>query len=128
MRCIIDAANAHKILDLSFMTLVHCTHTADEDGLEYLRKGGMVCVCPLTEGSLADGIPTVEYQAAAGQVVVGSDSNLRIDFLEELRWLEYGQRLRTTKRGHYSVDDLMKVGGVNGAKSLGLVGKVGEFK
>lgn len=48
--------------------------------------------------------------------------------MEELRWLEYGQRWRTQKRGHFSVDDLVKVATENGAKALNLQNSVGKIE
>ena len=82
------------------LTAVHCTHTAAEDMRRFLEAGGTVCLCPLTEGNLGDGLPVLEpAEAFAGRLSLGSDSNARICPLEEMRWLEYGQRLRTGRRG-----------------------------
>ncbi|CAD7941922.1 unnamed protein product [Amoebophrya sp. A120] len=122
LRCFLDASPPG---DLSYCTLVHCTHSNGPDMAEYMgKRGGNVCVCPLTEGSLADGLPH-EITQRPDRVVVGSDSNLRIDLLEEARWLEYGQRVRTEERGHFGVSDLVRVLTTNGARSLGLpVGKI----
>ena len=84
----------------SNVTAVHCTHTAAEDMGRYLAAGGRVCVNPLTEGNLGDGLPDLSPVHAAGRrLALGSDSNNRISLLEEMRWLEYGQRLRTGRRG-----------------------------
>src|SRR6185312_15991361 len=81
-------------------TAVHCTHTADADMARFLDAGGIACLCPLTEGNLGDGIPRLERpHAAGGRLAIGSDSNNRLAMLEELRWLEYGQRLRGELRG-----------------------------
>ena len=123
LRCLLD--NVDDQCDLSNFCLVHCTHTNLEDFTEYTKLGGNICVCPLTEGSLADGIPKFLDKT---KVCVGTDSNLRIDFLEELRWLEYGQRWRTQKRGHFSVSDLVDVASVNGAKALNLETVVGKIE
>lgn len=133
------------------MTLVHCTHSASEDMAEFSGMGGNVCVCPLTEGSLADGIPErgslpsgrldndagqtgdeqskkedAEESPINRQITLGTDSNLRIDFLEEIRWLEYGQRWRTEKRGHFSLQELIQIATLNGARALKQ--PVGEIK
>ena len=78
-------------------TSVHCTHTTVDDLATYLGRGGRVCVCPLTEANLGDGIPGLAHPE--GSVSLGSDSNARISMLEEARWLEYAQRLRTESRG-----------------------------
>jgi formimidoylglutamate deiminase len=81
-------------------TAVHCTHTADADMARFLDVGGIACLCPLTEGNLGDGIPRLERAHAAGdRLAIGTDSNHRLAMFEELRWLEYGQRLRGELRG-----------------------------
>ena len=80
-------------------TAVHCTHTDPGDMARFLAAGGTVCVCPLTEANLGDGLPVLDQVHAAGGLSLGTDSNARIGFLEEMRWLEYGQRLRVGKRG-----------------------------
>ncbi len=79
--------------------LVHATHAdAGERGL-IAESGATVVLCPLTEAYLGDGLfPAAEFVGAGGRIAVGSDSNVRIDAVEELRWLEYGQRLATGRR------------------------------
>jgi formimidoylglutamate deiminase len=82
------------------LTAVHCTHTDPRDMTRLLAAGGSVCVCPLTEGNLGDGLPALDLvHAAGGRLSLGTDSNARISMLEEMRWLEYGQRLRREERG-----------------------------
>jgi formiminoglutamate deiminase len=82
------------------LTAVHCTHTEPADMETFLGRGGRVCVCPLTEANLGDGIPDLTGSHAAGlRLALGSDSNARISPIEEMRWLEYGQRLRSERRG-----------------------------
>jgi formimidoylglutamate deiminase len=82
------------------LTAVHCTHTAPGDMEAFLERGGRVCVCPLTEANLGDGIPDLSApHAAGGRISLGTDSNARISAIEEMRWLEYGQRLRREVRG-----------------------------
>ena len=81
-------------------TAIHCTHTAAEDMERFLAAGGTVCLCPLTEGNLGDGIPRLSQpDAVGGRLAIGTDSNNRLAMLEEMRWLEYGQRLRGELRG-----------------------------
>ncbi|HEY8106008.1 MAG TPA: formimidoylglutamate deiminase [Gemmatimonadales bacterium] len=80
-------------------TAVHCTHTDPADMGRFLAAGGTVCLCPLTEGNLGDGLPALDQIPAAGRLSLGTDSNARIGFVEEMRWLEYGQRLRLGRRG-----------------------------
>ncbi len=82
------------------VTAVHCTHTDPEDMERFLAGGGTVCICPLTEGNLGDGIAGLpRVRDLGGPVCLGSDSNARISILEEMRWLEYAQRLATESRG-----------------------------
>ena len=82
------------------ITAIHCTHTSPEDMTVFLQGGGRVCVCPLTEGYLGDGIPDLAApHAAGGRLALGTDANTRISAIEDMRWLEYGQRLRAERRG-----------------------------
>lgn len=73
---------------------VHATHmTAAETG-RLAASGAVAGLCPITEANLGDGIfPAVRFLGAGGRFAVGSDSNVLIDATEELRLLEYGQRL-----------------------------------
>ena len=60
-------------------TAVHCTHTSDEDMARFLAAGGTVCLCPLTEGNLGDGIPRLgRPHATGGRLAIGTDSNNRL--------------------------------------------------
>ncbi|MEM8963578.1 MAG: formimidoylglutamate deiminase [Acidobacteriota bacterium] len=86
-------------LDKSF-TAVHCTHTNPGDLELMLAAGGHVCICPLTEANLGDGIADLpRIVDAGGGLCLGSDSNARISMIEEMRWLEYVQRLARERRG-----------------------------
>lgn len=94
MAAILEAVNGGPF------TAVHCTHTADQDMERFLASGGIVCLCPLTEGNLGDGIPRLaRAHGTGGRLALGTDSNSRLAMLEEMRWLEYGQRLRDECRG-----------------------------
>ncbi|HEY2276194.1 MAG TPA: formimidoylglutamate deiminase [Steroidobacteraceae bacterium] len=74
--------------------LVHATHATDAELQDVAACGAVVGLCPVTEASLGDGIfPAAAFLAAAGRGGIGSDSNVRIDAAEELRTLEYSQRL-----------------------------------
>jgi formimidoylglutamate deiminase len=79
--------------------LVHATHI-DDDELEALAKtGAVVCLCPSTEANLGDGLfPLQAFLERDGRIAIGSDSHVSINPFEELRWLEYGQRLVTRQR------------------------------
>lgn len=109
------------------ITAVHCTHTDAEDMERFLAGGGTVCLCPLTEGNLGDGIAALPHiHQLGGAVCLGSDSNARISMLEEMRWLEYVQRLATESRGVLPdpagqvARTLLKAATVCGADALGL--------
>jgi formimidoylglutamate deiminase len=81
-------------------TAIHCTHTSTESLGRLIAAGANVCACPLTEGNLGDGIRALtESSGATRATCLGSDSNARIDFIEEMRWLEYAQRLARGQRG-----------------------------
>jgi len=61
------------------LTAVHCTHTTDEDLREFVDRGGTVCICPVTEANLGDGIPRGSHVLRrAGVTSLGTDSNARI--------------------------------------------------
>ncbi len=79
--------------------LVHATH-ADPDELASVAASGAVAgLCPTTEANLGDGIfPAPAYAAANGRFGIGSDSHVSVDIAEELRLLEYGQRLIHERR------------------------------
>ena len=75
-------------------TLVHATHLNDWEVTGIARSGATVAICPTTEANLGDGLfPAREFIRRGGRFGVGSDSNVLIDAAEELRLLEYGQRL-----------------------------------
>ncbi|HVF62102.1 MAG TPA: formimidoylglutamate deiminase [Thermoanaerobaculia bacterium] len=80
-------------------TAVHCTHTSPADLASLLAAGGNVCLCPLTEANLGDGLPVLPETPPPAQLCLGTDSNVRISMFEVMRWLEYGQRLRREGRG-----------------------------
>ena len=74
--------------------LVHATHIDERETRTIADSGAVVCLCPSTEGNLGDGIfPLKSYLAFGGRIAIGSDSHISINPFEELRWLEYGQRL-----------------------------------
>jgi len=79
--------------------LVHATHVNEEE-LEMMRRAGVVAgLCPTTEADLGDGIfPASRWHELGGAWGIGSDSNLCVNAPEELRLLEFGQRLRDQQR------------------------------
>jgi formimidoylglutamate deiminase len=102
-------------------TVVHATH-ADDGELGLLAEtGARVCVCPTTEASLADGFAPVDRLVERGiGICIGSDSNIRIDPLEELRELDGIARRLTLRRDLLSAGDLLCFGSDEGAAALGL--------
>jgi formimidoylglutamate deiminase len=102
-------------------TVVHATH-ADERELDLLGDAGArICVCPTTEANLGDGFVPAELICERGiGMCIGSDSNVRIDPLEELRELEGVARRRTGRRNVISPDSLLCFGSDEGAAALGL--------
>jgi formimidoylglutamate deiminase len=79
--------------------LVHATHIDEEEIAAIADSGAVVCLCPSTEANLGDGLfPLQEFLGRQGRIAIGSDSHVSINPFEELRWLEYGQRLITQKR------------------------------
>jgi formimidoylglutamate deiminase len=102
-------------------TVVHGTH-ADARELDLLAEANArVCVCPTTEANLGDGFAPVQELCERGiGMCVGSDSNVRIDPLEELRELEGIARRRAGRRNVVSVSSLLCFGADEGAAALGL--------
>jgi formimidoylglutamate deiminase len=102
-------------------TVVHATH-ADGHELDLLRDAGSrICVCPTTEANLGDGfLPVARVCHREIGMCIGSDSNVRIDPLEELRELEGIARRQTGKRGVISLDALLEFGSDEGAASIGI--------
>lgn len=79
--------------------LIHATHLDAQEVQALARSGAVAGLCPTTEANLGDGIfPATDYLQHGGRWGVGSDSHVSLDVVEELRWLEYGQRLRDTRR------------------------------
>jgi formimidoylglutamate deiminase len=82
--------------------LVHATHLNESELKGIANSGAHVVLCPSTEGNLGDGIfPLIEFQKAGGKWSIGTDSHVGINLLEELRILDYGQRLTTHKRNSF---------------------------
>jgi formimidoylglutamate deiminase len=102
-------------------TIVHATH-ADDSELDLLADAGArVCLCLTTEANLGDGFAPVERLQARGiRICIGSDSNVRIDPLEELRELETTGRRASGRREIYDVETLLRFGADEGAASLGI--------
>ncbi|GGX15864.1 formimidoylglutamate deiminase [Aquimarina muelleri] len=83
--------------------LVHATHLTDKEIEGIAKSKANVVLCPSTEGNLGDGLfPLQKYQEKGGKWSIGTDSHIGLNPLEELRLLDYGQRLISHKRNTYS--------------------------
>jgi formimidoylglutamate deiminase len=79
--------------------LVHATHVADDEVTAIAASGAVAGLCPTTEANLGDGLfPLGPFLAHGGRFGIGSDSHVSTSPVEELRWLEYGQRLAGQRR------------------------------
>ncbi|MEM7374220.1 MAG: formimidoylglutamate deiminase [Bacteroidota bacterium] len=82
--------------------LVHCTHVTDAEVRGVAQGGAHVVLCPSTEGNLGDGLfPLGKFLQAGGKWSIGTDSHVGLNPYEELRLLDYGQRLTTHTRTSY---------------------------
>jgi formimidoylglutamate deiminase len=102
-------------------TIVHATHASEAELDLVADAGARVCLCPTTEANLGDGFPPLARLRERGiALCIGSDSNVRIDPLEELRELEGVARRQELRRNVIPPEDLLRIGGEEGARSLGL--------
>ena len=102
-------------------TVVHATH-ADGAELDLLAShGAAICACPTTEADLGDGfLPATRVEHRGIRLCIGSDSNIRIDPLEELRELEGIARRQSGTRGVFTTEALLEIGSSAGGRALGL--------
>lgn len=106
---------------------VHATHLSDKELHLILKNRINVVLCPSTEANLGDGIfPLQTYHRQKGRWSIGSDSHICRDPLEELRWLDYGQRLLHQRRtplcpsaNSESGHELYQASQINGVRSCG---------
>ena len=93
-------------------TLVHATHLNDWEVAAIARSGATVAICPTTEANLGDGLFRLrDFLDAGGAWGIGSDSHISVSPVEELRWLEYGQRLLRQRRNIAVSAAMPSVGG-----------------
>ncbi|QJQ93873.1 MULTISPECIES: formimidoylglutamate deiminase [Halomonadaceae] len=91
--------------------LIHATHLDDSELRDLAASGAVAGLCPTTEANLGDGLfRAVEYAAQGGRLGIGSDSHVSLDVVEELRLLEYGQRLATRRRNCLHDSEIRPVG------------------
>ena len=102
-------------------TIIHATHANDDELDHVADAGARICACPTTEADLGDGFLRVSaVRDRSIPLCIGSDSNMRIDPLEELRELEGIARRQTGTRGVIPTDDLLAIGTSEGANALQL--------
>lgn len=107
-------------------TLVHATHLDEAEVRGVAASGATVAICPTTEANLGDGLfPLRAFLAAGGRYGIGSDSHVSVSPIEELRWLEYGQRLVEQKRSRAllgpgsNAEAMLRAAAVSAAASTG---------
>lgn len=82
--------------------LVHATHLTEKETTDIANSGAHVVICPSTEGNLGDGIfPLKPFMNAGGKWSIGTDSHIGLSPMEELRILDYGQRLISHQRNQF---------------------------
>ncbi len=85
--------------------LIHATHLTDAESDALAASGAVAGLCPITEANLGDGIfPALRFLEAGGRIGTGTDSNILIDPAQELRALEYSQRLAHQARNMLASD------------------------
>ncbi len=107
--------------------LIHATHMTADETVRMAKSGAVAGLCPITEANLGDGIfPAPAFVEAGGRYGVGTDSNVRIDAAEELRLLEYSQRLALRARNVLAMSEGRSTGATlfagalkGGAQALG---------
>ena len=106
--------------------LVHATHVDEGEMAAIADSGAVAGLCPTTEANLGDGLfPARPYLERGGRLGIGSDSHISVSPIEELRWLEYGQRLRHEQRNLLAVGEasvgtlLVRAALAGGAQAMG---------
>jgi len=91
--------------------LIHATHINEQERQGIIQSQAIAGICPTTEANLGDGIfPTTEFLAEQGTFAIGSDSHISVNPIEELRWLEYAQRLIKQQRAILANEQQASVG------------------
>lgn len=86
--------------------LVHATHMDADEVVSLAKTDAVVCLCPSTEANLGDGLFRLHrFLTSGGRIAIGSDSHVSINPFEELRWLEYGQRVASQTRNVSALED-----------------------
>lgn len=121
----VDWLMSHHAVDKHWC-LVHATHMNAAETESLARSGAVAGLCPITEANLGDGIfDGAIYLKAGGYFGIGSDSNVRISLQEELRLLEYSQRLKDRGRAVFASQNassgrtLLSGAAIGGARAAG---------
>ncbi|MGC1241277.1 MAG: formimidoylglutamate deiminase [Chryseosolibacter sp.] len=104
--------------------LIHCTHLSDNEVLKLAQSKAHVVLCPGTEANLGDGIfRLTDFAGHSDHWSIGTDSHISLNPLEDLRWLDYTQRLTKHKRNTFSdgAGTLMKSAYFGGKSAMGLL-------
>ena len=102
----VEWALEHMALDDRWC-LIHCTQMTPAETIRLAATGAVAGLCPITESSLGDGtFDGVRWAGQGGRLAIGSDSNIRIALSEELRTLEYSQRLRDHTRAAFATEGM----------------------
>lgn len=121
--------------------LIHATHMTDDETQRLAASGAVAGICPTTEANLGDGFFKANlYLDNGGKLGIGSDSHISTAAVEELRWLEYGQRLLHQSRNQLSGGpnrstgrNLFEIAAAGGAQACGhssgsiAIGKRADF-
>lgn len=114
--------------------LIHATHLSEDEIKDAAATGAIAGLCPTTEANLGDGFFELNpWLDAGGALGVGSDSHISVSPVEELRWLEYGQRLRSLGRNVVASAEvssgrrLVDLAAAGGARATGRTGTAGEI-
>ena len=92
--------------------LIHATHLSDDEAARLAASSAVAGLCPTTEANLGDGVfPFRRHAAAGGRFAVGTDSHVSVSPVEELRWLEYAQRLVHRRRSIAATETGQSAGG-----------------
>lgn len=95
----------------SHWCLIHATHIDQAERKGIIASQAIAGICPTTEANLGDGIfPTDEFLMEGGTFAIGSDSHISVNPIEELRWLEYAQRLSKQQRAMLATSEQKSVG------------------
>ena len=93
--------------------LVHATHLNDKEIKKIADTRANIVLCPSTEGNLGDGLfPYKKFQDHGGRWSIGTDSHIGLNPMEELRWLDYGQRLKTHNRNTFCLPSQKSISGL----------------